>query len=249
MRSKVWAVVAGSAVVVGALTTVLVVQAEGNDRRPARSSVVVSAADQLLPSDTLTDWVTYGDHLVVVTVTGQRELAPTSEETAAGEGYIPRVISLRVDKVLWSRKQAPNAPSSFETDLDGWQFHGDQRKAVRLQGEPMMTVGKQYVLPIVYFSKTKRVPNAGWSALSPNSIFPYEAGILGKGDAIPSLQAKGADKPADARGPFFDKKPAQLVSALTSTSPDPATAGAMKLPPDERAKYAHTHRPEPRRGD
>lgn len=242
MRSKVLA-----AVVVGTLTTVLVVQADGTDHRPARSSVMVSEGDQLLPSDSLTDWVTYGDHLVVVKVTGQRELAPTSEETAAGEGYIPRVINLRVDKVLWSRKEAPNAPLSFETDLDGWQFHGGRRTPVRLRGEPMMKVGKRYVLPIVYFSKTKRVQNAGWSALSPNSIFPYEAGVLGKGDVIPSLQAKDADHPTDARGPFFGKKPAQLVAALTSTSPDPAAAGAMKLPSDERAKYAHTHRPGQRR--
>lgn len=166
-----------------------------------------------------------------------------------GDGCIPRVINLRVDKVLWSRKEPPKAPSSFETDLDGWQFRGDQRKPVRLRGEPMMKVGKQYVLPIVYFAETKRVPSAGWSALSPDSVFPYQGGLLGKGDVIPSLQARGAEKPTDARGPFFDKKPAQLVAALTSTPPDPAAAGAMKLPPDARAKYAHTHRPGPRRDD
>ncbi|WP_143202259.1 hypothetical protein [Streptomyces sp. CB01249] len=240
MRSKVLAATAGSAIVVGALVTLLVVQAHGDDHQSARSSVVISHGDQLLPSDTLTDWVTYGDHLVVATVTGQRELAPTPEETEAGEGYIPRVISLRIDNVLWSRNEAPNAPSTFETDIDGWQFHGDRRDAVRMEGEPMLEVGKQYVLPILYFSKTKTVQNAGWSTLSPNSIVPYQEGILGKGDVIPSVrQADGDTKPADARGPFFGKAPEELVSALKSTPPDPAAADAMKLPPDERAKRAH----------
>ncbi|WP_405899258.1 hypothetical protein OG242_18665 [Streptomyces sp. NBC_00727] len=220
--------------------TVLVVQADGDDHKSAHSSVIISHGDQLLPSGTLTDWTTYGDHLVVVTVTGQRELAPTSEETEAGEGYIPRVISLRIDKVLWSRKDASNAPSAFETELDGWQFHGDQRNAVRLDGEPMLEVGKQYVLPILYFTKTETVQNAGWSTLSPDSIFPYQEGILGKGDVIPSLQqAEGDAKPTDARGPFFGKQSAELVAALKSTPPDPAAADAMKLPPDERAKHAH----------
>jgi hypothetical protein len=227
--------VAGAAVVVGALTTVVVVQGNG----PDRPSVIVSHGDQLLPSDTLTDWTTYGDHFVIATVTDQRELAPTSEETKAGEGYIPRVINLRIDKVLWSREDAPKAPSSFETDLDGWQFHGDQRTPVRFQGEPMMKVGKQYALPILYFSKTKKVENAGWAVLSPDTIFPYQGGILGKGDVIPSLQAKDAAKPTDVRGRFFNKKPAQLVAALESTPPDPAAAGAMKLPPDQRSKQAH----------
>ncbi|WP_405760534.1 hypothetical protein OG234_19750 [Streptomyces sp. NBC_01420] len=240
MRSKVLAAAAGSVVVVGALVTLLVVQADGDDQKSARSSVIISHGDQLLPSDTLTDWATYGDHLVVATVTDQRELAPTKEETEAGEGYIPRVITLRIDKVLWSRNEAPNAPSTFETEIDGWQFHGDRRNAVRMEGEPMMEVGKQYVLPVLYFTKTKTVLNAGWSTLSPNSIIPYQEGILGKGDVIPSAQqADGDTKPADVRGSFSGKEPAELVSALKSTPPDPAAADAMKLPPDERAKRAY----------
>lgn len=241
MRSKILASVTGSAVLVGAVATFLIVHDDGKDHVSARPSVIISNGDQLLPSETLTDWSTYSDHLVVVTVAGQRELAPTPEEVAAGEGYIPRVISLDIDKVLWSRKDAPSAPASFETDLDGWQFNGDRRTAVRLRGEPMMEVGKQYVLPILYFDKTETVQNAGWSTLSPNSIFPYQEGTLGKGDVIPSLQAKNLATPTDARGPFFDKDPAQLAAALQATPPDPAAADAMTLPPDERMRQAHKH--------
>jgi hypothetical protein len=241
MRRKLLAAVAGTIVVAGALIAGLTVHFSGNDNSSPRASVIISDPDQLLPSDTITDWVTYADHLVVVTVAGERKLAPTADEKKAGEGYIPRVINLRIDRVLWSRSGAPAAPTSFETDLDGWQFKGDQRTAVRLQGEPMMVVGKEYVLPIVYFSKTKRVPNSGWSTLSPNSIFPYQNDTLGKGDVIPSLQAKGVDKPTDARAPYFGKKSGQLVAAMKATPPDPAASGAMNRPPDERFRYAHSH--------
>lgn len=239
MRSKVLAAIAGTAVLAGAAATFLVVHGDGNGHATARPPVIISDGEQLLPSETLTDWSTYSDHLVVVTVAGQRELAPTADEVRAGEGYIPRVIDLRVDKVLWSRKDAPGAPASFETDLDGWQFKGDRRTAIRLRGEPMMEVGKEYVLPIVHFDKTKTVPNAGWSALSPDSIFPYQGGTLGEGDVIPSLQAKGLATPSDARGPFFDKDPAELAAALKATPPDPAAADAMTLPPDERMRHAY----------
>lgn len=217
----------------------LTIHFSGNDNTVPRPSVIISDGDQLLPSDTITDWVTYADQLVVVTVAGERKLAPTAEEKKAGEGYIPRVIDLRIDRVLWSRSGAPTAPASFETDLDGWQLKGDQRTAVRLKGEPMMVVGKEYVLPIVYFSKTKKVPNSGWSTLSPDSIFPYQSDTLGKGDVIPSLQAKGADTPTDARAPYFGKNASQLVAAMKATPPDPAAAGVMNLPPDERAQRAH----------
>jgi hypothetical protein len=98
----------------------------------------------------------------------------------------------------------------------------------------MMSVGKRYVLPIVHLRKTKRVSTAGWCALSPDSIFPYRGGVLGRGDVILSLRAQGHSTPTDARGPYYGRSPARLVTALNATRPDPAASGAMILPPDER---------------
>jgi hypothetical protein len=239
MRTRLFSAVAVPVLITGAAVATLALRDGGAQARSPRPAVLVSSGDQLLPSETLTDWVTYGDHLVLATVAGERELAPTAEESEAGEGFVPRVIELRIDRVLWSREGAPAAPASFETDLDGWQFHGTKRTPVRLRGEPMMSVGRQYVLPIVHLDRTKRVSVAGWCALSPDSIFPYRDGVLGRGDVIPSLRAQGRSTPTDARGPFYGERPARLVAALTATPPDPAASAAMHRPPDERFRYAH----------
>jgi hypothetical protein len=102
-------------------------------------------------------------------------------------------------------------------------------------------VGRQYVLPIVHLSRTKRVSVAGWCVLSPDSIFPYRDGVLGRGDVIPSLRAQGRSTPTDARASFYGRSPARLVAALTATRPDPAASAAMNLPPDERFRRAAAH--------
>ncbi|BCJ32222.1 hypothetical protein AB0I55_06455 [Actinocatenispora sera] len=238
MRTRLFAAVAVPVVLAGAVVATFALRAGEAHHRAAPPAVLVSTGDQLLPSATLTDWVTYADQLVLATVARERRLAPTGEESQAGEGFVPRVIELRIDRVLWSRTGAPAAPASFETDLDGWQFHGTKRTPVRLRGEPMMSVGRQYVLPIVHLDRTKRVSVAGWCALSPDSIFPYRAGVLGRGDVIPSLRAQGRSTPTDARGPFYGRSPARLVAALDATRPDPAASGGMTLPPDERFRRA-----------
>src|SRR5437870_1099908 len=63
MRPKLLAVAMGAALVVSALAAALILQVSGNDNNSARPSMIISEGAQLLPSDTLTDWVTYGDHL------------------------------------------------------------------------------------------------------------------------------------------------------------------------------------------
>src|SRR3954465_15783843 len=76
---------------------------------PPAPRLIIAQSDQLLPSESLADWRSFADHLALVTITSERKLPPTAEEIAANEGYIPRVIALRIDSLLWSRPQAPGA--------------------------------------------------------------------------------------------------------------------------------------------
>src|SRR5882757_5798900 len=80
----------------------------------SRSDVVVGAtqADDVLPSVTSSDWVTYTDQVVVVRPTAEQEIPASPEETEAGEGYIGRSATLTVDTVLWTRPGAPAAPAT-----------------------------------------------------------------------------------------------------------------------------------------
>ncbi len=224
-------------ILAGALTT-LAIAAAGvfalsatATKHPAAPKLIVAQSDQLLPSESLTDWSSFADHLAVVTVTSERKLTPTPDEVAAGEGYIPRAITLQVNSLLWSRAKAPAAPASFEIDLDGWMFHGATLTPLRLEGEPMMTVGKQYVMPIVYLQASKNVQVPGWSPLAPDSIIPFAGGVLGKGDVTP-----GAPDIGTPRAQFDGTSATSLSTALKNTAPYSAVANQMTLPPDERAQ-------------
>src|SRR4051812_23307467 len=174
MRLKIMAgsiaaiAVAAASIALGALI------ARPSTTHPPAPKLIIAQSDQLLPSESLADWRSFADHLALVTITSERKLPPTAEEIAADEGYIPRVVALRIDSILWSRPHAPAAPAEFQIDLDGWSFHGTTLTPLRLEGEPMMTVGKQYVMPIVRLVPSERVQIAGWSPLSPDSIIPYE---------------------------------------------------------------------------
>jgi hypothetical protein len=229
-------IIAGSIAVVGVVAVSIALSAVISGRgtsHPQAPRMIIAQSDQLLPSESLADWSSFADHLALVTITSERKLPPSADEVAANEGYIPRVITLRIDSVLWSRPQAPaKAPAAFDIDLDGWSFHGATLTPLRLEGEPMMTVGKQYVMPIVYLQPSKNVQIAGWSPLSPDSIIPYEAGVLGRGDVLPGNQTTAGTP----RAQFDGKSAGDLSTVLGRTAPYPAVAGAMSLPPDERAQ-------------
>jgi len=195
--------------------------------------VIVAEGDNLLPSDTATDWVTYGDHLVMATVVAEKALEPTQEELEVGEGFIPRVVTFEIQKALWSREGVRAAPAEISLDLDGWTFQGDKRTPLRLRGEPMVDVGKTYLLPITYLSRSRLVGVAGWSNLSPDSILPYEGGVIGKGDTIGGYSGD-SEGMTDLRDAVWGKSAASLVTRLNSTKPDPAAAEYADSPPDVR---------------
>ena len=68
------------------------------------------AASSAFPSSTVEDWVTYGDHAVVLR--GADELDQDGRE----------VVRLRHERTLWSRAQAP-APAPVETSASTRRSH------------------------------------------------------------------------------------------------------------------------------
>ncbi|CAG7644990.1 hypothetical protein [Actinacidiphila bryophytorum] len=213
----------------------LAVAATGSSKPPA-PKVVVADGDDLLPSATATDWVTYSDHLAVVTVTAEHALPASAEEVAAGEGFIPRVITAHVDKILWSRPDAPAAPTTMDWDLDGWTFHGDVQTPVRLDGEPSMAVGEQYVVPITYLSPTLTVNEAGWEPLSTEALLPDANDTLGAGAQVIGYDGPASDPTHESavKDDAWGGTPEELAATLAATAPDPAAAPYMQLPPDVR---------------
>lgn len=234
MKKKL-ALLVGVCAAVAAATTA-VAATTGSSDAPKRPKIVVADGDNLLPSATATDWVTYSDHLVQITLTGERALEPSDEEKAAGEGFIPRVVTAHVDKVLWSRSGAPAAPATMDMDLDGWTFHGDAKTPLRLDGEPLMAVGDTYVVPITYLSQTDTVSAAGWSPLSADSILPYAGGTLGAGPTVVGYSGPASDpsRATAVRDNAWGQSASDLVATLKATAPDAAASPYMNQPPDVR---------------
>lgn len=197
--------------------------------------VVIAESEQLVPGDTLTDWRSFSDHLAVVTVTDQRKMKPSAAEVAAGEGLIPRIIHLRVDSIMWSRPEAPDPPTSFDANFDGWEFKGDQLTPLRLRGEPMLSVGKQYVMPIVRLAENDDSASGGWSPLG-TGIIPYESGVLGLGDPLITTKADAGE----VWRRYYKEPAADLSDALRHTAPYPAADD--RVPVLQRAKDVYRSR-------
>lgn len=142
-----------------------------------------------LPSTTATDWVTYADHVLEVSVTGERELAASDEELERGEGLIGREVTMSVDRVLWSRPDPDRpAPDTVSWESWGWQFEGEEtdRWPVVGAGTSRLETGHTYVVAIAWEEARcaegdEPVP-ARWTPLGGGAIVPADGGTIGAGE-------------------------------------------------------------------
>jgi hypothetical protein len=193
---------------------------------PSSSVVALDGGSARFPSATLTDWVSYGDQVSIVSVAAEEELGRGSD------GYLGRVVTLRIEKTIWQRRGAPSADGTVRVVTWGWAIDDGERRPVAAWGGPRLEVGARYVTPLV------RAPRDGvaWTALADDSTLPLDgdvvttAGVLG----VPSLLAK------DLRG----KSVEELATMLARTPPDPIAAKYFDVPPDERVQAVLRERAE-----
>jgi hypothetical protein len=206
------------------------------DPTAAQPSVLIADGDDRLPSGTAADWVTYADHVVVVSVTSERAMQPTRTELSRGEGLIGRKVNLKVEKVLWSRKNAAQpAPKSWEYNATGWAFADRkpaERTRVALHDRPRMETGHQYVLAITWEAprcSPGDVAEAGrWMGLGEGSELPYDGGVIGQGENMGQVQtvdaarteAAEAGSTGDLEDQLAGKTAADLVAQLKTATPE-----------------------------
>ena len=188
-RALTWAAVATACAVGVVGGYVLVWQPDRvPSQRPVAASagvdtrtVVAASADELLPGATETDVRTFADHLVVVHVLSEREVAPGPDEVAASEGLIGREVTFAVDATLWSRPGAPKLPAQLQWQVPGWSFKGDQRTPVTVAGATPVQAGQQYLVPAVFVAGSDLTGPGGWAPLTSDSVVPYDEGVVGEG--------------------------------------------------------------------
>jgi len=207
----------------------------------ALPQVVLGDGDDRLPSATATDWVTYADHVVIVSATSERALPPSRTEMERGEGLIGRKVGLEVKEVLWSRKGAAQpAPRSWEYNATGWVFSDgklEDRQPLALRERPRIESGHQYVLAIAWEGprcSDGDTPEPGrWMGLGEGSELPFDGDLIGQGENQGQLQtvaeartaAADAGSAVELEDQLAGKGASELAAELKATTP-----GQKQLP-------------------
>lgn len=172
------------------------------------------------PSETLSDWVSYGDHVAIVTVVDEKALP--EDEMDSGSGIVPREVTLRIEEAIWSREGAPPVDDEVRVVTWGWIVEDGERQPVAARGGPRLELQSRYVTPLV------RAPRDGvdWTPLSDSATLPLD------GDRISTTKIVGSPSPIalDLDGATTE----ELATAVAQAAPDPVAAKHFDLPPDER---------------
>lgn len=139
-------------------------------------------------SQSAEDWVTYAEHVVVITVVAEARGRPSAAEIERQEGLVPRTAKLSVDEVLWSSpKPAQAAPASIELDVAGWIFNdnsGAGEAKFAIEGHPRFEPKHSYVWALDWVDDPcSSDPSEGsWTGLGDGGAIPYDDGVLGVGE-------------------------------------------------------------------
>ncbi|MET8346211.1 hypothetical protein [Streptomyces microflavus] len=208
MRSRIRLVTFGALVAVAAMAGVVVAQEQRGDTDDggAPESILVAHGKDRRPSLTAEDWVTYADHVVVATAVAERETPPAQIEIDRGEGLTGREVTLRIDRVVWSREGAVEpAPTEWKRASVGWQFsEGDtaNRTKMAMEDQPRVEAGHRYILALDWEEATcspgDEPEPAQWRTLGEGAVVPFDDQIIGRGEMEGRLQEPARAKAASA---------------------------------------------------
>lgn len=194
----------------------------------------------VLPAESLTDWVTYVDAVVIAKVTSKEQSAEpvTPDEEESGEGYAVQLVTFDVLDTLWHPKDYTAPPESFTTSYNAFVWeNGDRDKAIPLveANAVRFEVGGTYLLPLVDYATFDE-----WAPILPSSVLPFEDGIAGKGETIlggDNTPAPHAALSAPAQQ-LWGLGRQEIVDMLNATAPDPYATPFVHLPPEEQYQQA-----------
>jgi len=141
--------------------------------RPAEPTQTFPEMDAPFPSDTASDVVSYADHVALVTAVAEAEDPQTAVPTPTGSSLpaIPRRVTFRIDRLLWSRPDAPAASATVTGKWCGWVITAGKRRPCATMGSPWVFVGGQYVMPIALDRGT-------FAPIQPFAVFRFNDGAV-----------------------------------------------------------------------
>lgn len=192
-----------------------------------------------IPDTTLTDWVTYSDQLVVWTATDEVRGEVDPDDKAVDEGLIPRLVTVKTDKIVWSRpglaSELKKGPGELQIANGGWVFHGSDEKPFLMDDQTQMEVGQQYVAVVSYadlslFGSSTPRPDADGPEWIGMDWFKLDNGVIDPKAAL------GDPKGLPARAAIAGLTTTAAATVLSATTIDPKAKPYMDLDPMLRVR-------------
>jgi hypothetical protein len=166
--------------------------------------------DPRVPFESLSDWVSYGDAVVVATVTDERRADPTDELGSTGW---PNGQSIVIGERLWQHPSAPVPPETIDVTGGLLVVEPGDRVSLTLR---LASVGVHYLIAL------GRYDDHGWRPVSPTL-----AVVAGRVD--PSI--RGTYPFADA---LAGLDVAEIESTFSSVTPNRVAEASRPLDPAAR---------------
>jgi hypothetical protein len=189
--------------------------------------VVVEGSDGY-PNTTAEDWVTYADHVVVATAVADEALPLDEEDAANGEGAVDRMVTMRVDDVVWTAAEPRHeAPTTFKWSGWGWALQDGEQVEMAGADEPRVEVDHTYVMSLVHepgFTDGGTPYPASWAGLGSDAVIPYDGAVLGVGEVQGAIRSEPMAVDEDAvdyslEDEMAGKSVDELVTALSCATP------------------------------
>lgn len=199
---------------------------------------VVSEGLDALPSETLTDWVSYADAVAVVRVSKESRGELTSDEEQAGEGLELRYVDLELVDTLWTGPRGLAPDAQITVSPNAWVVSaGEKDRLLVFAAASRMEVGREYLVPLVHDDAF----DPAWQALSITSVLPFDGAVVGQGEVL--LDETGATvsqkELSQAVQSLWGLGREDVIRLLESTSPDATARELSSLAPTDRLREVH----------
>jgi hypothetical protein len=176
-----------------------------------------ASADWSLPTESQTDWVSYGDQLSVVEVLAEEKRWRVPDPGAPPDDWLGRSVEIRVTETAWRRAGAPSAPERFSMITDpGWSLKHGLRPITFGEG-PRLEIGRRYAMVLVRYDEGE------WAAY-PRATLPLE----------PDGRIGSSCSQRPVRKGLTGLTVGEVARRLTETPPDPRAVAHASLPPKAR---------------
>ncbi|HEX6652870.1 MAG TPA: hypothetical protein VF072_09015, partial [Thermoleophilaceae bacterium] len=103
--------------------------------------------DTSFTTDSLHDIRSFADAMAVVRAV-REAVPPTPDGPEGWAGLIGRYVTVRVERELWRRPNAPKPPQRFRFNDFGWTGTLDDRRPFVGCGATRMEIGRRYLAPV-----------------------------------------------------------------------------------------------------